>query len=326
MAGVGQIPLFSDELSEETEASPAELWERDSAKRSLDELFSLTRQYSACTSYDGLMKFVARFRFYSPFNAMLVHVQMPGATFVAPPYRWLQDFGRRIKAAGRPLVILQPRGPVMFVFDVSDTEPTENAIPLPPEVKNPFDVRKGRIGKELETVIESAKRDGIRITNAPAGSQAAGSIRPVASDVRGVVKFCVGFDESRKPVFVDIPVRYDLVVNKNHNREVQFVTIVHELAHLYCGHLGTPDKKWWPDRNGLSLNTREFEAESVAYLVCSRANIDNPSEKYLSGYVAKEDQAPPISLECVMKAAGLIETMSRQRLKPRKPGKDGAGE
>ena len=224
------------------------------------------------------------------------------------------------------MVILQPRGPVMFVFDVSDTEPTENAIPLPHEVQNPFDVRKGRIGKELETVIESAKRDGIRITNASAGSQAAGSIRPVAPGVRSLVKFRVGLDKSRKPVFIDLPVRYDLVVNKNHNREVQFVTIVHELAHLYCGHLGTPDKKWWPDRNGLSLNTREFEAESVAYLVCSRANIDNPSEKYLSGYVAKEDQAPPISLECVMKAAGLIETMSRHSMKPRKPGKGGAGE
>jgi hypothetical protein len=37
------------------------------------------------------------------------------------------ESGRRIKVGGRPLVILQPRGPVMFVFDVSDTEPEENA-------------------------------------------------------------------------------------------------------------------------------------------------------------------------------------------------------
>ena len=112
MAGVGQISLFSDDLSEEAEASPAELWERDSAKRALDELFSLTRQYSAYSSYYKLMKFVARFRFYSPFNAMLVHVQMPGATFVAPPYRWLHDFGRCIKADGH--LAAQGTGDVRF--------------------------------------------------------------------------------------------------------------------------------------------------------------------------------------------------------------------
>ena len=57
----------------------------------------------------------------------------------------------------------------------------------------------------------------------------------------------------------------------------------------------------------------EFEAESVAYLVCSRANIDNPSEQYLSGYVENEENVPAMSLECVMKAAGLIETMSPRK-------------
>ena len=31
--------------------------------------------------------FTARFRRYSPYNALLIHAQMPGATFVAPPSR-----------------------------------------------------------------------------------------------------------------------------------------------------------------------------------------------------------------------------------------------
>lgn len=324
MTGGDQASLFGDGPNIETQ-TPAAIWEQDSAKRALDELFSLTYQYKTSKSYHELMQFVARFRFYSPFNAMLVHVQMAGAKYVAPPHRWLRGFGRRIRPGARPLVILQPMGPVMFVFDVSDTEPTENATSLPSEVDRPFEVRKGHVGDGLEKVVENAKRDGLRITKSNEGSQSAGSIRFVSKDVRASQKFQVGVDIYRNPIFVDIPVRYDLLINGKLSREAQYATIVHELAHLYCGHLGTPNNKWWPDRRGLNHSTQEFEAESVAYLVCSRSNIDNPSEQYLSGYVGREADVPPLSLECVMKTAGLIETMTQRRMKQRKQAKDELG-
>jgi hypothetical protein len=87
---------------------------------------------------------------------------------------------------------------------------------------------------------------------------------------------------------------------------------------LYCGHLGTPNEKWWPDRTGLPHDIREFEAESVCYLVCNRLGIDNRSDEYLAGYLQKHSDTPPISLDCVMKAAGLVEQMGQLRLKPRK--------
>lgn len=305
--------------------SPADMWDQDAAKRALDELFSLTYQYRASKAYYDLMQFIARFRIYSPFNAMLVHVQMPGARFVAPPYRWLRDYGRRIKPDARPLVILQPMGPIMFVFDVSDTEALKDAPALPPEVEKPFEVRKGKVGGRLELAIENAKRDGVRIIRSHEGSQSAGFIHRVDKDVQESQKFQAGFDKNRNPVHVYIPVKYDLIVNTNLSREAQYVTIVHELAHLYCGHLGTPNNQWWPDRRGLEYQTEEFEAESVAYMVCTRLGIDNPSEKYLACYVGQKEQVPPISLECVMKAAGLIESMSRDKLKPRNLKKGKAG-
>src|SRR4051812_3526844 len=80
--------------------SPAAAWDRDSAKRSLDELFTSTHQYRSSKGYNELLTFIRRFRFYSPYNAMLVHVQMPGARFVAPPHRWKRDYQRTIKAGG----------------------------------------------------------------------------------------------------------------------------------------------------------------------------------------------------------------------------------
>ena len=84
--------------------------------------------------------------------------------------------------------------------------------------------------------------------------------------------------------------------------------------------LGTPNEQWWPNRMGLSEAIREFEAESACYLVCGRAGIDNPSDKYLAGYIGQNSRVPEITLECVMAAARLIEKMGRERLKPRKDG------
>lgn len=304
----GQMALF------EGKDSPADDWDRDSARRALDDLFSHARQYRSSKEYHDLIQFIARFQVYSPFNAMLVHVQMPGAVYVAPPHRWLRDYYRHIKLGARPLVILQPKGPVMFVFDVSDTEAEEGMPPLPPEITHPFAVRGGRIINELNLTIRNAVRDGVDIAERQAGSQSAGEIRAVGEG--RFMKFQTATQP--KPQFARIPRRYEVVLNAKHSAESRYATLVHELAHLYCGHLGTPNPEWWPDRRGLPLDAVEFEAESVCHLVCSRLGIDNPSEQYLANYLEANDETPSISFDCVMKAAGLLEQMGNGLLKPRR--------
>lgn len=302
-----QSSLFDD-------PSPSDIRDKDAAHRALDELFTLARQYNSSKDYLELMRFVGSFRNYAPFNAMLVHVQRPGATFAASASRWAQVYGRRIRPGASPLVILQPMGPVMFVFDVSDTEPEEGAPPLPKQVLNPFEVRAGQIGSELPETMENTKRDGVRVTNQDASTNSAGFVRTAKPGL------WLNVLASRRPEpnYVVVPVRYELVLNLNNSPEAQYATLVHELAHLYCSHLGTPNPKWWTDRRGLNDELREFEAESVCYLLCSRLGIDNPSDEYLAGYVNSSTRTPPISLECVMKSAGLVEQMGRGHLKPRK--------
>ena len=270
-------------------------------------------QYRTSTSYRELMDFTTRFHFYAPFNAMLVHIQMKGATYVAPAHRWSVMHQRDIKPGARPLVILQPMGPVMFVFDVAETEPRAGAPKLPPEILNPFEVRSGRVGDELSKTVRNAVRDGIVVEEAAAGSQYAGSIgvAPPGKALQFQTRV------QPVPVFISVPRRSYLSLNKNHTSETRYARLVHELGHLYAGHLGTPNEKWWPDRRGLDLAAREFEAESICFLVCSRLGIDNPSEEYLSGYLNANDEVPKISLDCVMKAAGLIEQMGRDKLKAR---------
>ena len=308
--------LFDEITKTET---PAEVGEQNTAKRALDELFSLTHRYRDSQAFFDLLKFTARFRFYAPYNAILIHVQMPGATFVASPGRWIHTYRRRIRPGARPIVILQPMGPVMFVFDVSETEPLEDAPPLPPEVENPFDAAGAKIGDGLCRLIDNAKRDGVRVTWSRQGSQSAGSIalQIVGGGGSDSQPALSGFASRRTPIMVQIPVGYDLMVNSLLSRESQYATIVHELAHLYCGHLGSPNAKWWPNRRGLDTVSAEFEAESVAYLVCRRSGINSQSERYLANYVRRHGQVPRISLEILTTSARLIENMTRDRLKIR---------
>lgn len=298
--------------------SPADEWDLHATKRVLDELFCFARQYRSSSRYHELLQFVTRFRSYSPYNAMLVCTQMWGARFVAPAHRWARKYGRTVKVNARPLVILQPMGPVMFVFDVSDTEPGPNAQPLPPDVTNPFAVRRGRVSHQWDVTIENAKRDGIRIQPRKEGSQSGGSIRRSHG---GEMFFRTGADSGENPKGVHVPVRFDVLFNENSSKESRYATLVHELAHLYCGHLGTPNPKWWPDRRGLTGQSEEFEAESVAYLVCGRLGIETPSEQYLAGYMRENGEVPNISIDLVMKSAGLIEQMGRERMKLREDRK-----
>jgi hypothetical protein len=299
-------------MADETpdEAPSTADWDPTSARRALDDLFTNARQYNSSGAYLELLQFITRFRFYSPFNAMLIHIQMPGARYVATARRWAEEFRRQVKIGARPIVILQPMGPVLFVFDVGETESTLGSPPLPRSVEQPFEVRHGTIGSELEHTIANAKRDGVRVSEVSQGAQRAGSIQ-LASPGARLEALLTG-----KPMATwhSVPLRYELLLNSNLSAEARYATLVHELGHLYCGHLGTPEPRWWPDRRSVPLAVREFEAESICHLVCARLGIENSSAEYLGGYVRTYDTTPPISLHCVMQASWLIEQMGRKRL------------
>jgi len=275
----------------------------DRDRSALDELFSLTSTYRSREAFHDLMTFISRFQTYAPYNAMLIHVQRPGAYFVATAERWRRLHDRTIKPGARPMVILQPMGPVLFVFDASDTE----GGPLPDEVVNPFRVSGSKIGNKFSKIIDCAMRDGVRVHYAALGSQSGGSIGAFEN---------VDVQQFRKQ---SVPVRYSLELNQGASPEENFAALAHELAHLYCGHLGSPDPRWWPSRPELSHQIEEIEAESVAYLVTSRFGIRNLSESYLSDYLGASGDMPPISVEAILKAAGLIERMATTWLPYRKP-------
>jgi hypothetical protein len=160
-------------------------------------------------------------------------------------------------------------------------------------------------------MIANLERDRVKYLEVDLGADQGGFIGVIPDlDIREAVK------EWERHLF-------HLSVNKNYSPNQKIMVITHELGHLYCGHQGSPCSDWWPDRrNMLSRNAKEFEAESVAWLVCERAGLKITAARYLNWYMDDGEEIPKgISLELVIKSARLIESMCRGILPDRKPPK-----
>lgn len=102
---------------------------------------------------------------------------------------------------------------------------------------------------------------------------------------------------------------YQVCINKNHPPPTQFATLMHELGHLFLGHLGGDRHLKIPKRSSLEHRIREIEAESVAYILCARQDIKPKSQSYLKNYVDQETTTDLVNLYQIMLAAGKIESM-----------------
>src|SRR5438477_5466700 len=209
------LPL---EVPAETTTAFSELaYDEQIARKALDDLISRALAYRTGPELRALFDFIRRFRHIAPYNAMLLHVQNPGIGYALQPRFWARDYQRRVRPGARPYVILQPFGPVAFVFDLSDTEPINPAVDLVPEiVKNPFPAKgKPPIGA-LENLISACLEVGIEVEIRDRGTILAGSVQRLMN---------------RTPEF-------HVLLNSKHTDAQQLGSLAHELAHVFCGHLG----------------------------------------------------------------------------------------
>ena len=271
-------------------------------KENIDELQFLVRSYRNSQEFKKLLDIVGRLNYLAPYNAMLVQMQKPGATFVFSGKKWL-EYGRRPQINAQKLIILKPFGPVQCVFDYEDTEEIPGALNVLDEVElmglwdEKLKQTKGEVKQETWNILmKNLPVYGIYLDdNFQAANTYGGYIIPNEEKQLSIMV-------NKKSVIINS--RFIICVNKNHSRVMQFHTICHELGHLFCYHLFYTQSKI----RKLTIKEREFEAETVAWLVCKRHGIYNPSEKYLASY-APHEEIPICSTDLIMKAVAEIEKM-----------------
>jgi hypothetical protein len=269
----------------------------DDPRRTIDDLISRALAYHTGPELKELLTFTRRFPHIGPYNAMLLHIQNPGIAYALRAPVWHKKYGRRVKPGARPYVILRTMGPVAFVFDLSDTEPIDPKDDRVPELAtNPFPATGAVSPRVIARLIAACLKVGIDIDLRDFATHLAGRVQRLQ-------KGCVDFH---------------ITLNSKHTHTQQLHTLAHELAHIFCGHLGYTDQGFWDNRSNLDHAAREFEAETTANFVTDHLNLDTGSAFYLSTYVSNRKPLPEYSLDAVLKAAGKIEDMMAGTFRPKK--------
>ena len=256
----------------------------DEPERALiEQLIDATKLYNRSEAIQDLFDFTIRLRAFAPFNAMLLHIQKPGLTHAATARDWWTRFGRVPREGARPLLILRAMGPVDFVFDILDTEGREL-----PDGAFAFPTCGNLTDQGFATLVSAVAQDRIKVVELDAGDGQGGWIQLTTRSKLRRGKH-----------------QYELAYNRNHPAPTRFVTVAHELAHLYSGHLGPDPGRRVPNRSMVSRALAELEAEATAYLVARRNGLKPRSESYLADY---QGALPDLNLYAVMRAANAVET------------------
>lgn len=276
----------------------------------IDQLYQEVSEYKTPQKFKDLLSFCVKFKRLSPFNAMLVNMQCPGAKFVLNAWQWRKLYNRVIKSGARPLIILSTFGPIDYVFDVNDTldidpsQPSKIIDNIIYEKTIELPINKNII----DDIIRKLPYLGIHASESSFGKGFNGFLRHLPMQERYSIEAKYGRDQD--PIY--IPIYYHIEINKEETFNNKFSTLIHELAHFFCHHLpapATPDL-WWNQRN-LTLDIEEFEAETCAYLVCHRLNIDTKGQTlmYLDGYFQKNHTIIGVSISNILRASYEIEKL-----------------
>ena len=273
----------------------------ETASNPVDEVFAAVTRFRSSRDFMALMRYIARFPNYSAFNGLLLYLQNPSATYVATARTWAQKFRRQPRRGAKPLVILAPMAPILFLFDMQDTE----GAPVPSSLLRPREADGQLLEKAYTHTVHNAALHGIAVyetTLANGETDTASRSTPAL-----------------RKKFQDLNLKKDtnylILIDKTQNLEDRYASLAYELGHIFCSHLGIDRHAWWPERRDLDISGEEIEADAVAYLVCRRSGFHAGSQNYLLNYSEDYPEIPFFSINAVIQAVGYIENMGRHRWK-----------
>ena len=266
--------------------------------------------------YKTYLNTMSKFHNYSFNNTMLIAMQKPDATLVAGFKAWQKNFDRHVKKGEKGIRILAP-APYKIKEERDKIDPVtqellldKNGNPQKEEVEITIPAFRA------VSVFDLSQTDGKPIPELTA--------KELLSDVEGYQDM-IRAVEAISPVPIELEEiagdskgYYDreakrIAVQENMSESQTLKTMIHEVAHskLHSKEV-EQDEQMRKDRN-----TKEVEAESVAYTVCQHFGID--TSDYSFGYIAgwssgRDTKELRSSMDTIRKTASELITGIEEQL------------
>mgnify|MGYP000555240139 FL=1 len=248
----------------------------DKLEQGLQDLFN-------SDSYCNYLRTMSKFHNYSFNNTLLIAMQKPDATLVAGYKAWQKNFERHVNKGEKAIRILAP-APYKIKEERDKIDPVTQELLLDKD-GNPQkeEVEITIPAFRAVSVFDVAQTDGKPIPELAA--------KELLSDVEGYQDM-IRAVEAISPVPIELEEiagdskgYYDreakrIAVQENMSESQTLKTMIHEVVHskLHSKEV-EQDEQMKKDRN-----TKEVEAESIAYTVCQHFGID--TSDYSFGYIA----------------------------------------
>ena len=268
--------------------------------------------------YKTYLNTMSKFHNYSFNNTMLIAMQKPEATLVAGFKAWQKNFDRHVKKGEKGIRILAP-APYKIKEEQEKLDPVtgeimldKNGMPVTEEVEIKIPAFR------VVPVFDVSQTDGKELpdigVNELSGSvedyedfmQALTEVSPVPityEDIEGEAKGYFHTTDHR------------IAIQEGMSQSQTVKTAIHEVAHAKLH-----DRERNQDIDAVldkDRNTKEVEAESVAYTVCQHFGIDTSdySFGYIAGWSSDRDMKElKSSLDTIRKTASELITGIEDRL------------
>lgn len=277
-----------------------------SLESGVEELFTSNR-------YQEFLKTMAKFHNYSFNNTMLIAMQRPDATLVTSYKNW-QSMGRQVMKGEKGITIIAPAPyKKMKEKEVLD----ENQRPI-----------MGTDGKPKTEQVEVTVRHFKAVTVFDIAQTSGEPIQTLAPEL--LTAAVQDFDSFMQAIqkISPVPIRFDeidgnangyyhnadkeIVIKKGLSESQTLKTAIHETAHAKL-HDREIMESLGVEKDRL---TKEVEAESVAYCVCSSFDLDTSdySFPYIAGWSSsREMKEMKASMDVIRKTAGeMIDQLTEE--------------
>lgn len=211
--------------------------------------------------YKDYLSFMTKFHNYSINNIVLIMMQNPEASLVAGYKAWQTKFHRQVRKGEKAITILAPCTHKKVIE---------------------------QDGEQKEVVWTSFRAVKVFDISQTDGEDVPDILKPLAGDVKNYEDLKNRLVET-SPVDIEFkPIKKAngyfhikdkrIVVKSGMSEEQTIKTMIHEISHAMLHNADDGSEK------DADNNTKEVQAESVAYVVCQMLGID--SSEYSFGYIA----------------------------------------